>query len=156
MEITSSPWARAPLESPRARPGLEVRWSRPSAIARAPGSRSRRYAPKPPPSAWANSGVSSVAVSPRMSYSRKTCTGTVIASSPSQLVRPAARLERVDHGPDVLRAVPRHHQHRVARIDHAHSPQADRGDQPPAFGQHDRPGAIDGDRVARQRVPLRV
>src|SRR5882724_9892000 len=41
----------------------------------APGFFSTRYRPNPRPSCSANSGVSSFATSPRMSYSRKTCIG---------------------------------------------------------------------------------
>src|SRR5438105_3795182 len=41
----------------------------------AAGSFSSRNRPKPRPSCSANSGVSSFATSPRMSYSRKTCIG---------------------------------------------------------------------------------
>src|SRR5438445_1187737 len=79
MEITSTPYDRTPRENADARPGLETRWSRPSTMLCAAGSFSSRYRPKPRPSCSANSGVSSFATSPRMSYSRKTCIGMAIA-----------------------------------------------------------------------------
>src|SRR5438132_10181573 len=80
MEITSTPYDRTPRENADARPGLETRWSRPSTMLCAAGSFSSRYRPKPRPSCSANSGVSSFATSPRMSYSRKTCIGMAMAA----------------------------------------------------------------------------
>src|SRR3954469_16056259 len=81
MEITSTPCDRIPRENACARPSLERRWSRPSTMLWAPEFFSSRYRPKPRPSCSANAGVSSVATSPRMSYSRKTCIGMVIGRS---------------------------------------------------------------------------
>src|SRR2546426_3689535 len=80
MEITSTPYDRTPRENADASPGLETGWSGPSALLCAAGSFSSRYRPKPRPSCSANSGVSSFATSPRMSYSRKTCIGMAIAA----------------------------------------------------------------------------
>src|SRR5438445_1645645 len=79
MEITSTPYERTPRENAEARSGLETRWSRPSTMLCAAGSFSSRNRPKPRPSCSANSGVSSFATSPRMSYSRKTCIGMAMA-----------------------------------------------------------------------------
>src|SRR5207245_8245835 len=79
MEITSTPYDRTPREKAEARPGLETRWSPPSTMLCAAGSFSSRNRPNPRPSCSANSGVSSFATSPRMSYSRKTCIGMAMA-----------------------------------------------------------------------------
>src|SRR5438105_8281124 len=80
MEITSTPYERTPRENAEARSGLETRWSRPSTMLCAAGSFSSRNRPKPRPSCSANSGVSSFATSPRMSYSRKTCIGMAMTA----------------------------------------------------------------------------
>src|SRR5439155_7028313 len=79
MAITSTPYDRTRRENAAARAGLDTRWSRPSTMLCAAGSFSSRNRPKPRPSCSANSGVSSFATSPRMSYSRKTCIGMAMA-----------------------------------------------------------------------------
>src|SRR2546426_996043 len=96
MEITSTPYDRTPRENADASPGLETRWSRPSTMLCAAGSFSSRYRPKPRPSCSANSGVSSFATSPRMSYSRKTCIGMAMARGIYAPAAGATSSERTD------------------------------------------------------------
>jgi len=67
-----------------------------------------------------------------------------------------APAKRVDDLAHVLGTVLRHHEDRVARIDHAHLVQTHRRHQTAALAHHDATVRIDGQRVSRNGVPARV
>src|SRR5207302_6324059 len=74
----------------------------------------------------------------------------------SELLAASLRFQGVDDRADVLGALPRNDQQRVVRIDDAEAAKAERSHQTAAFGEHDAVIAVDGERVAAQRVPARV
>src|SRR5207302_6584351 len=74
----------------------------------------------------------------------------------SELLGAALRFQGLDDRADVLGAIARNDQERVAGIDHAEAAKPERRDEALAFREHDAVVAVDGERVAAERVSARI